>query len=238
MACFTAIRYLALLALYGGFTAIIVSVFLIEHPTDVSLTPAVSPAMKCVMNLTVQYFVIYLMLFICITLKQFMGPVPCLTVAIGVFEAGQKTVMFAPMLSILFIGTRMRALQLAKATDGTIPPEAGPPGYAQDAMFLCTWSVLIQVCMALLVCLLTCGGKPQMDEDGNVKKPEGGNFIVGIILDILKYLSMVAMYGGVVTVIVAIFLMTPETIPPYGPRGSLIPGLPLAAPPTPPTPAF
>merc|ERR1719158_2501306 len=131
MACFTAIRYLALLALYGGFTAIIVSVFLIEHPTDVSLTPAVSPAMKCVMNLTVQYFVIYLLLFICVTLKQFMPGVGCLTVAIAVFEAAQKTVMFAPMLSILFIGTRMQALQLAKAQDGTIPPEAGPPGYAQ-----------------------------------------------------------------------------------------------------------
>lgn len=238
MACFTAIRYLALLALYGGFTAIIVSVFLIEHPTDVSLTPAVSPAMKCVMNLTVQYFVIYLLLFICVTLKQFMPGVGCLTVAIAVFEAAQKTVMFAPMLSILFIGTRMRALQLAKAQDGTIPPEAGPPGYAQDAMFLCTWSVLIQVCMALLVCLLTCGGAPQMDEDGNVKKPQGGNFIVGIILDIIKYLSMLAMYGGIVTVIVAIFLMKPETLPPYAPRGSLIPYLPIADPPTPPTPGF
>jgi hypothetical protein len=238
-ACMTAVRYLALLALYGGFTAIMVSVFIIEHPTDVSLTPPVSPAMKCVMNLSVQYFTIYLMLFICITLKQFIPALGgCLTVAIGVFEAGQKTVMFAPMLSILFISTRMRALQLAKATDGTIPPSAGPPGYAQDAMYLCTWAVLVQVCMAVLVCLLTCGGAPQMDEDGNVKKPEGGNFIVGIILDIIKYLSMVAMYGGVVTVIVAIFLMTPETIPPYAPRGSLIPGMPIANPPTPPTPKF
>merc|ERR1719181_702485 len=175
----TFIRYIALLALYGGFTAIIVSVFIIEHPTDVSMTPPVSPAMKCVMNLTCQYFTVYLMLFVCISLKQCMGNIPCLTTAIFVFEAGQKTVMFAPMLSILFIGTRMRALQLAKA---------------QDAMYLCTWAVFIQVCMALLVCLLTCGGAPQMDEDGNVKKPEGGNFVVGIILDIIKYLSMLAMY--------------------------------------------
>merc|ERR1719456_1085287 len=194
--------------------------------------------MKCVMNLTVQYFFIYLMLFVCITLKQCMPQMTCLTTAIFVFEAGQKTVMFAPMLSILFIGTRMRALQLARSTDGTIPTEAGPPGYAQDAMYLCTWAVLVQVCMALLVCLLTCGGTPQMDEDGNVKKPQGGNFIVGIILDIIKYLSMLAMYGGIVTIIVAIFLMTPEKLPPYGPRGSLIPGAPIANPPTPPTPSF
>merc|ERR1719456_696149 len=194
--------------------------------------------MKCVMNLTVQYFFIYLMLFVCITLKQCMPQMTCLTTAIFVFEAGQKTVMFAPILSILFIGTRMRALQLATATDGTIPPAAGPPGYAQDAMFLCTWAVLVQVCMALLVCLLTCGGQPQMDDDGNVKPPQGGNFIVGIILDIIKYLSMVAMYGGIVTIIVAIFLMTPEKLPPYAPRGSLIPGTPVADPPTPPTPSF
>merc|ERR1719238_287876 len=128
------------------------------------------------MNLTVQYFTIYLALFICITINQFFM-LKIMELLIAIFEAGQKTVMFAPMLSILFIGTRMRALQLATAKDGTIPVEAGPPGYAQDAMFLCTWSVLVQVCMALLVCLLTCGGKPQMDEDGNVKKPEGGNFI-------------------------------------------------------------
>merc|ERR1719389_1538047 len=68
--CFTGIRYLALLGLYGGFTAVIVSVFLIAHPTDVSKTPPISPAMQCVMNLTLQYFTVYLMLFISITIRQ------------------------------------------------------------------------------------------------------------------------------------------------------------------------
>merc|ERR1719321_1166456 len=59
----TAIRWICLLALYGGFSAVIYSVFVIEHPTDVSLTPPISPAMQCVMNLTIQYFFIYLMLW-------------------------------------------------------------------------------------------------------------------------------------------------------------------------------
>merc|ERR1719421_2109096 len=71
MALMTTVRYIALLALYGGFTAVIVSVFIIEHPTDVTLTPPISPAMQCVMNLTVQYFFIYLTLFVCITIQQF-----------------------------------------------------------------------------------------------------------------------------------------------------------------------
>merc|ERR1719265_590042 len=67
----TCVRYLALFALYGGFTAVCVSVYTIEHPTNPVLTPPISSAMSCVMNLTVQYFGIYLALFVFITLKQF-----------------------------------------------------------------------------------------------------------------------------------------------------------------------
>merc|ERR1719218_535889 len=104
MAFMTTIRYIALLCLYGGFTAIMVSVFVIEHPTDVSLTPPISPAMQCVMNLTVQYFTVYLALFVSITIKQFAPGLTIMSFLIAIFEAGQKTVMFAPMLSILFIG--------------------------------------------------------------------------------------------------------------------------------------
>merc|ERR1719217_937812 len=182
----TALRYVLLLALYGGFTAVMVSVFLIENKKDPALTPAISPAMACVMNLTVQYFTVYLGLFICITVKQFSGGG---TFMIQILEAGQKTVMFAPMLSMLFIGCRMRALQLTKATDGTVPPTAGPQPWAQEGMFLSTWSVLVQVIMVAVVCLLTGGGTPQMDEDGMLKKPEGGSKAVGIGLDVLRYLS-------------------------------------------------
>merc|ERR1719456_2211072 len=86
----TAVRYVLLVCLYGGFTAVIVSVFIIEHPKDVSLTPPISPAMQCVMNLTAQYFFIYLMLFICITVKQFALPDNgAVTKAIAIFDAGR-----------------------------------------------------------------------------------------------------------------------------------------------------
>merc|ERR1719181_2670708 len=190
------------------------------------------------MNLTVQYFFIYLMLFLCITVKQFVLPdSSAITTAIDIFDAARATVMFAPMLSMLFIGARMRALQLTKATDGTIPPTAGPQGWAQDGMFLCTWSVLVQVIMALLVPILT-GATPEMDEDGNLKTPEGSSKILAIVCDVAKYCCLIAMYGGAVTVMYAVYTMTPETLPPYAERGSLIPGAPVPNPPTPPTPGF
>merc|ERR1719311_756446 len=141
-AVITVIRYLALLGLYGGFTAVICSVFLISHPTDYSLTPPISPAMQCVMNLTLQYFTIYLVLFASITVKQF-----------------------------------------TKATDGTIPVTAGPQTWVQDGMYLATWSVLVQLIMAILVPICTGMGKPEMDHSGNVKTPEGSHPYVGYAIE-------------------------------------------------------
>merc|ERR1711976_570092 len=105
---------------------VVFSIFIIEHPDGPAATPPVSPAMQCVINLTAQYFFIYIMLFACITVKSFsMGNgvdaeqglqgesefSKLMTKAIGIFDAAKGTVMFAPMLAILFIGARMRALQ-------------------------------------------------------------------------------------------------------------------------------
>merc|ERR1719236_130472 len=140
------------------------------------------------MNLTVQYFTVYLALFVCITVKQFAPHLTIMDLLIGIFEAGQKTVMFAPMLSMLFIGARMRALQLTKATDGTIPPTAGPQPWAQDGMFLATWSVLVQLIMAMVVPLATGNtgtSKPEKDDEGNPILPEGTNKYLGIFFDVI-----------------------------------------------------
>jgi len=140
------------------------------------------------------------------------------------------------MLSILFIGARMRALQLTKATDGTIPTTAGPQKWAQDGMFLSTWSVLVQVIMCMIVPILTGSGKPETDDDGNVKTPQGSNKWVAMAIDIIRYLCLIAMYGGAVTVMYAIFVMTPETLPPYADDKTLIPGVDVPKPPSPDTP--
>jgi len=232
----TAVRYVALFGLYGGFSAVIVSVFTLEHPKDASLTPPISPAMQCVMNLAVQYFFIYLVLFVCITVKQF-AKLEFMGTLIGIFEAGQKTVMFAPMLCVLFLGCRMRALQLTRAADGTIPPSAGPQDFAQHGMFLCTWSVLVQLIMAIIVPLVAGSGKPEMDEDGNVKTPESSGKYVGMFLEAVRYLCLISMYGGIVAVVYAVFTMRPEDLPPYA-SGTLIPGVEVPSPPAVPTPSF
>merc|ERR1719352_556330 len=83
------VRYAAMAALYGGFTAVIYSVCVIKNPAGP--TPPVSPAMQCVMNLTIQFFFIYLMLWVSITVKQFADLGEGLDIAITAFASGRSS---------------------------------------------------------------------------------------------------------------------------------------------------
>lgn len=81
----------------------------------------VSTAMKCVISLTVQYLLVYTALALCRTaadnfaLKYENVPVQRL------LTMAALTVNYAPMLAILFIGFRMRVLQLTRGRGN--PPE-------------------------------------------------------------------------------------------------------------------
>jgi len=207
----TALRWIVMFSLYGGVVAVVTSVFTIENKKDPSLTPAISSAMNCVMNLTGQYFFVYTGIYIISTVRQFAGPL-VLTKAGKTFDSAKATVMFCPMLSILFIGLRMRALQI---TNGN----GAPQGAAQDCMFLATWAVMLQ----LLLCLvLPCfsGKEVETDEDGNVKT-SGASGAGMFLLEGFRYFCMISMYGGAVGIVHALLTMTPENA---NGKGSLIPG--------------
>jgi len=225
----SAVRYLLMLALYGGFTAVIVSVFLIEAKEGP--TPPVSPTMQCVMNLTVQFFFVYLLLWVLLTLRQLAVTYNVrsydglFATLIPTLEAGKATVQFCPMLAILFVGMRMRALQITNQ-------QGAPQGYAQQAMFMSTYAVMIQVLMVLLMPLFTGGAPTKVDEDGNVMAPAGNSALM-YVTTAIRYLGLIMLYGGAVTVVVALFKITPETA--TG-SGSLVPGVEIPTPPSPPTP--
>merc|ERR1719253_341627 len=112
-----------MICVYGCATAVVCSVFTIQHPDGKEFTPQVSPTMQCVMNLAFQYFLIYLLLWIFYTVETFVTH-PKLELAREAIQSAKGTVAFAPMLSVLFIATRMRALQI---TDN----KGAPQGYVQ-----------------------------------------------------------------------------------------------------------
>jgi len=193
-------RYVMMICLYIGAGCIIYSVFTITHPKGPEYTIPISPTMQCVINLTFQFFFVYIWIWAAITVKEFTGFEWALLTQ--TMENCKGVVMFCPMLSILFVGTRMRALML---TDS----RGSPQGWCQDGMYMATWSLLIQFVMVLVTPCAT-GVPAQVDEDGNIKW-EPDNKILFYCVVAIRILGFVLLYAGVVTVIVGVYTMTPET---------------------------
>jgi len=193
-------RYVMMICIYVGVACVIYSIFTIQHPKGPEYTIPISPTMQCVINLTFQFFFVYIWIWAAITVKEFTGFEWALLTQ--TMENCKGVVMFCPMLSILFVGTRMLALQL---TDS----KGAPQGWTQDGMYMATWSLLIQFVMVLVTPCAT-GEPAHVDEDGNIKW-EPDNKILFYIVVTIRALGFILLYGGVITVIVGLYTMTPET---------------------------
>merc|ERR1740133_956417 len=198
-----ALRFLCMLGFYGGVVGVIYSIFTFEAPAGPAATLPVSPTVQCVVNLTCQFFFVYLVLIVCMTTSEVTGgrfPLETYKFYAAV-EACKSTLGFSPMLSILFVTTRMYALLI---TD----KKGAPQAWVQDGMYMATWSLLI----SFLCCLITgfAMSEVETDEDGNVVT-KFENKYVAVPMTILRYLSMALLYGGIVMVVVGLFTMTPET---------------------------
>merc|ERR1740138_1214123 len=100
-------------------------------------------------------------------------------------EAAKATVAFAPMLSILFVTTRMYALLI---TD----KKGAPQAWVQDGMFMATWSLLISFVSCLITgCVMD---EVEQDEDGNVVNKFSNQYVAGFMV-FLRYLTLVMLYG-------------------------------------------
>jgi len=192
-------RYTLMTALYGGAVAILVSIFTIQKENGP--TPPVSPTVLCITVLTAQFFLVYLALWICIMFRDVTGH--RIEMFLWTLESTRVTVQFAPMLAVLMVGLRLRALQ---HTD----QKGAPQGWAQDAMYLCTGALLFQMIICITVAAVT-GEAPEIDEDGNIKEGQIRFKVLAITLLVLRYLALLALYGGAVTICVAAFVLTPET---------------------------
>jgi len=197
-----AVRFSTMFLFYGGAVGVAVSIFKFEAPAGPEHTLPVSPTVQCVMNLAVQFFLVYLVSIVMSTVQEVSGgkyPMESYRF-FGAIQAAKTTVTMAPMLAILFVTTRMYALLL---TD----KKGAPQAWVQDGMYMSTWALLV----SFVTCLAT-GAVMEVknDEDGNVTN-KFSNKYVGILMMAIRYLSMVLLYGGIITVIVGLFKMTPET---------------------------
>merc|ERR1719352_32205 len=93
-------------------------------------------------------------------------------------DSTKSTLAFAPMLSILFVTTRMYALLI---TD----KKGAPQAWVQDGMYMATWSLLISFLMCLATGLVM--DAVETDEDGNVVN-KFSNRGIAIFFSVVRYL--------------------------------------------------
>jgi hypothetical protein len=195
------LRYICMLSFYVGACGVIYSIYVFEAPGGPEATLPVSPTAHCVANLTFQFFFVYGMMTVLMTISKLTGVEMETWRLFSAIESAKSTLGFAPMLAILFVTTRMYALLI---TD----KKGAPQAWVQDGMYMATWSLLI----SFVLCLATglCMGNVETDEDGNVVSKFESKYIAAFMI-VVRYLSMFLLYGGIILVIVGLFQMTPET---------------------------
>merc|ERR1719446_69916 len=176
--------------LYGGFTTVCVGAISMEAPKELwpDGQPPVSPAVACTMNLSMQYFAVYLAIAVLQTWAQFQGTSMETRKLAAILQLATNTVNFAPMLCILFIGARMRALQLD-------PKYGNPQAWAQNCFFLCSYSVLVQLLLVLAVPYVLGGNVVEGEAEGDITF-ELPNPTLFMVFSALRYLLMLALHGG------------------------------------------
>merc|ERR1719456_1355945 len=123
-----------------------------------------------------------------------------------ILVTAQLTVNFAPMLAILFLACRMRVTQLTRG-------EGHPPEWVQICMYFCTYAVLV---MTLCVCIIplftgeVIGVDPKTGQIPEQDK-HFENQICAICFTVLKYLILIALYGGSLAVAYGIVTYKPPS---------------------------
>merc|ERR1719169_63269 len=208
---FIALRYLCLLGLYGGFAGVCYGIIMFEPPpgTWEGEIPPVSPAVACTMNMSIQFLAVYFLAQCARSYSQLTGQKT--TKFEEVMEQAANTVNMAPMLCILFLGARMRALQMD-------PINGSPQRWAQQCFYMCTYAILVQTVLAILI-PLAMNGEAKYDDKGlGDVEFEVGNKAIGMVLTVCRYGAMLAIYIGFSTVIYSIFTIEhpkgPEHTPP------------------------
>merc|ERR1719314_36156 len=185
--------------MYGGFTTVCAGAIAMRSPADGpfgGVDPPVSPAVQCTMNLCAQYFAVYLGIALLQTYHNFNPKTAMSEKLAGVLQMAVNTVSFAPMLCILFIGARMRALQLD-------PVNGNPQKWAQNCFYLCAYSVLVQVLIILLIPFALNGTANEGETEGDVTFTIE-NPTVYAVMNAVRYAVMLSMYGGFTAVIYSV----------------------------------
>jgi len=138
----------------------------------------ISAALSCLILLTLLFFGVYGALFL-----------RALTADGDAWNAGliaaRRGVAPAPMVGVVIVAARMRALSLN--------PKGGPPGWCMDAMYVATLGVFLSLCAAA------------------ARTTKATSDAATYTRHSLTLVAAVCLYGGVLTILGSMFTMQPHT---------------------------
>lgn len=203
------LNYLVMAVTYIACGAVMVSVFTIRGKNG-NETPPVSPAMWCVMLLVVLYLAVYLCVFVTQVAKSSESDLADgyaqsrrqSSRLLATLKMAENTVKFGPMLAVLLVAARMRALQMSAQ-------KGSPQCWAQDAMYVASASVLLQLAMVIITGALSPA--VAVDDSGTLITKRIGFLPGRVFLELCKALTFIMLFGGVLTVVSSILIIRPET---------------------------
>merc|ERR1719291_633356 len=156
------------------------------------------------------YFVVYLALFVvqatAMVIFNFAATIShdrieSLLRTVRIFKMGECTVRLYPMVALLFLGARMRALHLSDY-------QGSPQCWAQNAMYAATFALMVQ--LLVILAAGTVSKKVGVGPDGS-PVTKGMVYVPGrVFLEVIKVVSFVALYGGILLVGASVLSIRPE----------------------------
>merc|ERR1719217_476850 len=175
--CFTVLKYLIMIGLYVGAICIIYGTYTYEPPAGSwpgDTIPPVSPAVGCTMILASMYFLVYAGIQFGKTFQSFSGVDS--SKLTGALQGAICTMAFCPMVSVLFIGARMRALQMDHIG-------GSPQKWAQSCFYMVTYAILVQCILAVTVPLVLGGSIKKGDKGEGDVEYTVNNKMIGMVLE-------------------------------------------------------
>lgn len=200
-----------ILIIYAGFSLVCVGTLTMPTPAEIWGTrsgPTNSLAAICTVLLTAIYFAVYLALEVARAVNEagILGPPRRFAPAQELLKTAAMTVAFAPMISALFIATRLRATQLGFE-------HGDPPSWIQTAVCICTFSIGFQTLLAIVggfmgvqdVIVQEGGHTDLIKEHGN----DNDLPLKAKVVEAMRLAAMICLYCGTAVLLTGMYIMEP-----------------------------
>jgi len=186
------------LVVYCGMVPVVYGMLMMKGEMEF-LPHALSSTCAVVLQFAAMYFTVHVLQWLFFMVQDKGSDFPNTR---AVVLSADVSVRLCPLISILCVACRLRALQITHQ-------RGEPQPWAQQAMFMSVFAMLVQT-LSCLVLPIAMGSAAAVDGDGCAEwdmKP----LLVAYVVTVMKYIALFCLHGGALMITLAIFTMTPQS---------------------------